>query len=344
MFGKAYAQMFTGSMFGKDAVIFAVWTYIIANMQPPSRRDHECYCEVNPALLAATFSTPIDEIDAALLDLESPDPKSRNKRDEGRRIVLAGDGERTLGPRQYRVVNGATYRAMRDEEERREQNRVNKNAERQRKKATHRQPMSADVINVSQSQPKSAHGEGEVEVDVDVDGEERVKGERPERKRSAFPLSSDFQPDGKSKAGTHPLSRKERDALFGEVWELVPRKEGKAAARKTFDADVKTIADVDRYRLGIAGYQRKIADERIAPRFVLKGSTLFNNIDDFVSWQPVAQPPSVFDKYKNFRSTLDFDKLLADDDDDGSAPSAFDQLDRFRPKDEDVEGDAGNET
>ena len=58
---------------------------------------------------------------------------------------------------QYRVVNGAKYRAIRDEESRREQNREAKQRERERK----------NVSNVSHRQPPSA------QVDVDVEVEEK---------------------------------------------------------------------------------------------------------------------------------------------------------------------------
>lgn len=186
MFGKAFAQMYTGSMFGKPAAVFAVWTYIIAHMRP-LRKNGECHCEVNPALLAATFSAKPEDIEAALLDLESPDPASRSKRDEGRRIVLLDD-ERRSGPRQYRVVNGAVYRAIRDDEQRREQNRNAKRAERQRKRVS-------NVSNVSHGQPMSAQAEVEVEEEAKKKTRVRNSRESAPRKRVATALPQDFRPD-----------------------------------------------------------------------------------------------------------------------------------------------------
>ena len=61
MFGKHFASMYSGSMFGKPAIVFAVWGYVIANMRP-SRKDGQCYVELNPALLAATFATTTEDV------------------------------------------------------------------------------------------------------------------------------------------------------------------------------------------------------------------------------------------------------------------------------------------
>ena len=155
MFGKLFASIYCGSMFGARAIVFAVWGYVIANMRPASRRDPECYVELNPSLLAATFATTVADVLDAIATLEAPDPLSRSSAEEGRRLVCLTESHHA-GPMQFRVVNGAKYRAIRDEETRREQNRNAKRAERQRKHVS-------NVSNVSQGQPKSAQGEGEVE-------------------------------------------------------------------------------------------------------------------------------------------------------------------------------------
>ena len=55
-------------------------------------------------------------METAIEFLCRPDERSTTKGDEGRRLVKLGEFE-------YRVVNGAKYRAIRDEEERRRQSR-----------------------------------------------------------------------------------------------------------------------------------------------------------------------------------------------------------------------------
>jgi LysM repeat protein len=157
MYGKAFTSMYTGSLFGKPALVFAVWTYSFAHMRP-SRKDGECYVELNPTLLAATFATDVPKVHEALAVLEAPDPSSRNTVEDGRRLVCLAE-RRHDGPMQYRVVNGATYRAMRDEEERRDYLREAKRKERAGRKVT-----STDVNNVNHGQPSSTQAEAESDV------------------------------------------------------------------------------------------------------------------------------------------------------------------------------------
>ena len=155
MFGKHFASMYSGSLFGKSTAVFAVWGYAISHMRPISRGG-PCHVEINPTLLAATFSTTAEEIDAALLDLEAPDPASRSGAEGGRRLILLGD-RRSTGPMQYRVVNGDKYRALRDEEERRLYLTEKKREERATKR------VSTKTATVNHGQPRSTQAEAEVE-------------------------------------------------------------------------------------------------------------------------------------------------------------------------------------
>ena len=172
MYGKHFASMYSGSLFGKPATVFAVWGYVIAHMRP-SRKDQQCYVELNPALLAATFDTTPEEIDAAIQTLEAPDPASRTKEAEGRRLVLLEE-ERTPGPMQFMVVNGSKYRALRDEEERRIYLREAKRASR----ASQRK--STKSLTVNHGQPQASQAEVEAEVEE-------------EKPRSSCPSSDDFE-------------------------------------------------------------------------------------------------------------------------------------------------------
>lgn len=102
-------------MVGAGAVVFAVMGYVIANMVPD--REVGTQVEINPKLLAFILGESEKEVQGAIDYLCSPDPNSRSKVEGGRRLVK-------LGQFDYQVVNGAKYRAIRDEEKRREQNRV----------------------------------------------------------------------------------------------------------------------------------------------------------------------------------------------------------------------------
>lgn len=109
MYGKSFESMYEGSMFGAGINVFAVWNYIIAKC----RRG---VIEINPSFLAAILGGKEDDIESALRFLCRPDPKSRSKKEDGRRLVKEGQF-------QYRVVNWEYYDKIKSEEERREYNR-----------------------------------------------------------------------------------------------------------------------------------------------------------------------------------------------------------------------------
>jgi hypothetical protein len=114
MYGKHFASMYEGSMVGAGAVAFAVLGYIIAKSEPD--RIVGTQVELNPKLLALILGESEQAIRAVIEKFCSPDPSSRSTEEQGRKLVKVGTFS-------YKVVNGAKYRAIRDEEERRRQNR-----------------------------------------------------------------------------------------------------------------------------------------------------------------------------------------------------------------------------
>lgn len=120
MYGKWFASTYTGSMMGAGAAVFAVWGWAIANAGPSG------VVEINPKLLAAVIGEPESTIEEAVNYLLTPDPSSRSSAEGGRRLIHEGGF-------QYRIVNHAVYRAIRDEEQRREYNRKKQAESRQRR-------------------------------------------------------------------------------------------------------------------------------------------------------------------------------------------------------------------
>lgn len=108
-------------MIGAGSAVFAVWGYVIANQRPD--RTVGSQVELNPKLLAFILGEKEKVVEDAIAFLCAPDSKSRTKAEQGRRLVR-------LGEFTYRVVNGAKYLAIRDEEARRQQNREAKRRER----------------------------------------------------------------------------------------------------------------------------------------------------------------------------------------------------------------------
>jgi len=121
MYGKFYECAFTGSMIGAGASVYAVWAYVIAH----TRRS--AMIELNPILLAAVIGCEKVEVEHALDFLCAPDPLSRSRVEEGRRLVKEG-------PFFYRVVNKALYDSIRDEDSRREYQRKKQGEYRAEKK------------------------------------------------------------------------------------------------------------------------------------------------------------------------------------------------------------------
>ena len=114
MYGKIFENMFTGSMVGAGAIKFALMSYVIANFR--IGRDGVATVELNPVLLACILGESVKDVEAAIEWACSPDPKTHTPGEEGRRLVRQGEYI-------YRVVNGPKYRAIRNEDIRREQNK-----------------------------------------------------------------------------------------------------------------------------------------------------------------------------------------------------------------------------
>lgn len=70
--------------------------------------------------IAEETGLPRDKVEQAIVNLESPDPESRSPEMDGARIVRMDD-HRAWG---WQIVNYGKYRAIRSEEDRREQNRL----------------------------------------------------------------------------------------------------------------------------------------------------------------------------------------------------------------------------
>jgi hypothetical protein len=115
MYGKIFSSLFTGSMYGAGAPAFTLMSYVIANMRPDKEVGFQV--ELNIKDLSNRIGEPEGVIQKAIDYLCAPDPHTRTSGDDGRRLVKVGTFD-------YRVVNGVHYAEIRNEEERRERNRL----------------------------------------------------------------------------------------------------------------------------------------------------------------------------------------------------------------------------
>lgn len=114
MFGKHFSSTYEGSMIGAGSHVFAVWGYVIAKQRPD--RKVGSTVELNAKLLAAVIGDSEERMTEAIEYLCDVDEESRTSENDGRRLVR-------LGQFTYQVVNGAKYRAIRNDDERRVQTR-----------------------------------------------------------------------------------------------------------------------------------------------------------------------------------------------------------------------------
>lgn len=126
MYGRVFESMFTGSMRGSGALVFAVWTYVIATMRED--RAVGVQVELRPDLLEFYLGEEKAAIEAAIKKLCEPDEDSMCEEEEGRRLVQ-------VGKYSYRVVSGPKYIAIRSAEDLREYRRLAKRREREKKRA-----------------------------------------------------------------------------------------------------------------------------------------------------------------------------------------------------------------
>ena len=244
-YGKIFESMFTGSMVGAGAPVFAVWAYVIASAKPPG------VVELNPKLIAVVLGESKESIEKAIEALCSPDPESRTKDHDGRRLIREGEYL-------YAVPTWEKYNQLRNEVERRASNRESQRRWREKRKA------DADVskrnADVSSSEKASASASTSTCTSPYSEEESARGGEPPDfvvfwdafdnkqdrkaclriwvkmteeaRKAAieAVPAYVAATPDGGIPARKHP-----KTWLNGDCWKNPPPKPFKAngAARKT---------------------------------------------------------------------------------------------------------------
>ena len=109
MYGKVFASMFDGSMYGH-------WQAIVTLQQMIVLADQDGTVDMTAEALSARTSIPLEIIAVGIAELEQADLKSRTPDEDGRRIVRLSPS-RDWG---WRIVNYRKYRAIRTAEERRD--------------------------------------------------------------------------------------------------------------------------------------------------------------------------------------------------------------------------------
>ena len=108
MFAKLFAQIFDSSI-AEDYLTRHVFMDMIV------LADSEGVVDITPDAIARRTNVPEEIVLQAIVRLCQPDPKSRSKDEDGRRLLLL-DSHRDWG---WSIVNYEHYRSVRDEESRR---------------------------------------------------------------------------------------------------------------------------------------------------------------------------------------------------------------------------------
>jgi hypothetical protein len=163
MYAKLFTSIYQGTLRGNSHGLL-VFTNLLAHC------DKLGCVDMHPRAIAEEVGLSPAQVRAALDELEAPDSESRSPENEGRRIVRL-DAHRAWG---WTVVNYAKYRAIRDEDDRREQNRLSQERWRNKQK----QGQSAPISHVSQDKPQSAHTEAEADTEADTEAEKKKARKR----------------------------------------------------------------------------------------------------------------------------------------------------------------------
>lgn len=140
MYAKLFTSIYQGTLRG-DSHGLLVFTNLIAHA------DSAGHVDIHPRAIADEVGLTLEQVRSALVKLESADSESRSPELEGRRIVRLSE-HRDWG---WLVVNYLKYRAIRDEEARREQNRLSQQRWRERQKE--KTLTVSEVSTVSQDKP-----------------------------------------------------------------------------------------------------------------------------------------------------------------------------------------------
>jgi DNA-binding Lrp family transcriptional regulator len=146
-------------MSGSGADTFAVWTYLLANA------DREGCLEINPRIIAASIGMSAESVSAVVDKLQQPDPASRSKKEDGRRITRVGEFL-------YEIVNYKTYRDIQTSQHRNDYMKKYMADKRILEKAKNliKNEDSKKVLN----SVNFVSGQVDVDVKVDVEGEAKV--------------------------------------------------------------------------------------------------------------------------------------------------------------------------
>lgn len=151
MYGKLFASMYDGTLYGQ-------WQAIVTLQQMVILADEDGIVDITPPALAAKTSIPLEIIDKGIEQLSEPDRYSRSSDEDGRRIVLV-DQDRPWG---WRIVNYRHYRDLANREDKRRKDRERIAEKRNKNKDV------AECREVSQTVANVAYTDTDTDIDKNI--------------------------------------------------------------------------------------------------------------------------------------------------------------------------------
>lgn len=152
MFAKIHEQIFSSSIMEEDLEVRYIWLCLL------TLADKEGFIDMTIPAIARRINLDEKYVTKAIERFMQPDPASRTVEKEGRRLESIREN---FG---WQIINYQYYRDLRNQEERREQNRLAKRRERKRE----------DVSKCQQSSSMSAN------TDTDADAVSTLSGKKPD--------------------------------------------------------------------------------------------------------------------------------------------------------------------
>jgi len=149
-FTKLFSSIITSSIWSEDDYTRLLWITMLASA------DAEGNVSGTIPGMAAIARMSLENTEKSLEKLCAPDPYSRSKSNEGRRIIENEDG--------WHIVNYKKYRQKRNPETRKQQNREAQKRYRDAKNKDSKPKVSQSKPRISRGKPESAQAEAEGEV------------------------------------------------------------------------------------------------------------------------------------------------------------------------------------
>lgn len=248
MYAKVFASLWNGTLRGMPSEQL-VFIYLLAHS------DEDGVVDIIVDKIIDDTGLEAGDVRRAIEILESPDKNSRSTEDDGRRLLPLYEH----GAWGWRIVNHSKYRTLRNEEERRRQNR-----EAQAKRRS--QHLSASVSNGQHESALSAHTDADADAETEQnllsieDGRERENGSpsRPKRQKT---------------------DRSPRDVEWAEsfsgFWEEYPRRQKRPEAERAWmKLPLRGKEGFDQVLLGL--YRWQASEQWKDPQYVPLPATWLN--------------------------------------------------------------------